>query len=253
MAITTMQQDNNWEGILPINKQRGITAFHLVRVLRRCLGVQKIGHAGTLDPFASGVMVMLIGRKYTRLSDLIMAEDKEYQGRIHLGIITDTFDCEGKILHRSDLIPTLEEVHDVLQSFQGKKMQLPPMFSAKKVNGKKLYELARAGKTVERKPAKVKLATEVLAYNYPYLDIRVRCSKGTYIRTLAHDFGTLLGCGGHLTTLTRTHCGIFTVDKCFQGEHLQSKDFQAESLKSYLVDASAIHCKVPLYPSELKI
>ena len=123
------KNSEEFEGVIPINKPRGITAFHLVRLLRKHLGIRKIGHAGTLDPFATGVMVMLVGRKFTRLSDQLLNEDKEYIGRVHLGVVTDTFDCDGKVLHKSEIVPTEEDIIETLQSFQGQIQQLPPMYS----------------------------------------------------------------------------------------------------------------------------
>lgn len=208
------------EGILLVNKPRGKTAFSLVACLRKVLGVQKIGHAGTLDPFATGVMVMLIGRNYTKLSDSFLECDKEYIARVHLGITTDTYDCEGKIELRSDFMPTLEQIEKALEAFQGEIEQVPPMFSAKKINGQKLYELARKGKTIERKSSLVRLETQKLAYNYPYLDIRVKCSKGTYIRSIAYDLGVKLGCGAHLSFLERTRSGNFLLQDCVDGSTL---------------------------------
>jgi tRNA pseudouridine55 synthase len=223
------------EGILPINKPAGITAFTLVRKLRRLLGVKKIGHAGTLDPFATGVMVMLVGRSYTQLSDRLMAQEKEYVGRIHLGVTTDTYDSDGVAESRSDLIPSLEDVEAAIARFQGKIEQIPPMYSAKKINGKKLYELARKGETVERKPVTLQVHTDLIAYEYPYIDIRVVCSKGTYIRSIAHDMGLILGCGAHLSSLTRTRSGIFTLANCLQGDRLDATDLNLNELSSKLV------------------
>lgn len=234
---TPMQHNNSEEvgGIIPINKPAGITAFHLVRLLRKHLGVRKIGHAGTLDPFATGVMVMLVGKKFTRLSDQFLNDDKEYIGRVHLGVATDTFDCDGKVLETSEIIPTIDEVKEALKSFQGEVQQLPPMYSAKKVGGKKLYELARKGKTIERKPVTINISTEFIEYCYPYLDIKVQCTKGTYIRTIAHDLGALLGCGGHLTSLTRTRSGTITLADCFEGQNLQSETFQLQELQEKIL------------------
>lgn len=220
------------EGILPVNKPSGQTAFTLVRQLRRLLGVKKIGHAGTLDPFATGVMVMLIGRNYTKLSDKLLNQDKEYLGRIHLGIETDSYDCDGKEVNCSDHVPTREEIEDVLQKFQGEVNQTPPMFSAKKVNGKKLYELARKGEIIERRSVKVHMETEMLSYEYPYIDIQVKCSKGTYIRSIAHDIGQLLGCGAHLSTLTRTQSGTYQLADCLDGKLLDSSELNLNELSS---------------------
>jgi len=235
------------EGIIPINKPKEKTSFTLVRLLRKHLGVRKIGHAGTLDPFATGVMVMLIGRKYTRLSDHFLNNDKEYVGRVHLGIVTDTFDCDGKVIHRSNIIPTREEIDDVAKEFHGEIQQLPPMYSAKKLNGKKLYQLARQGQRVAREPITVNVDVTIINYCYPFLDIKVRCSKGTYIRTIAHDMGALLGCGGHLTELTRTRSGVFLLDDCFNGERLQSTDFNVHELYEKLCDID----KLALNPKKL--
>lgn len=221
---TLQSQQNPVEGILLVNKPRGKTSFSLVASLRKRLGVKKIGHAGTLDPFATGVMVMLIGRNYTRLSDRFLAKDKEYRARLLLGATTDTYDCEGKILATSDKCPLEEEVHEVLKSFQGWIDQVPPMFSAKKINGKKLYEMARKGQEVERKPVSVWLDTQLLTYQYPYLDLHVKASKGTYIRSLAYDIGQKLGCGAHLTTLERVRSGSFHLHECINADDIHNKE-----------------------------
>lgn len=208
------------QGILLVNKPSGLTSFNLVARLRKILGVRKIGHAGTLDPFATGVMIMLIGRNYTKLSDSFLGADKAYRAQLRLGITTDSYDCDGAITAQSEYQPTQEEVEDAIQKFQGEIEQIPPMFSAKKVNGKKLYELARAGKEIERKPVLIKVTTTLLSYNYPYMEIAVNCSKGTYIRSIAHDIGILLGCGAHLTQLQRTRSGSFSLEECVDGSLL---------------------------------
>lgn len=209
------------QGILLVNKPKGKTAFSLVASLRRILGVKKIGHAGTLDPFATGVMVMLIGKPFTRLSDSFLGADKEYLGCIKLGIATDTYDCDGVATQESSIIPTQEALEAALRLFQGEVEQVPPMYSAKKQNGKKLYELARAGKTVDRPAVKVVLQTCLLSYEYPYVNIAVTCSKGTYIRSIAHDLGAILQCGGHLVDLQRVRSGSFHLNDCFDGLLLQ--------------------------------
>lgn len=213
------------EGILLINKPQGLTSFSLIRSLRKLTGIKKIGHAGTLDPFATGVMVILVGRSYTRLSDKLLLQDKEYLANVSLGVSTDTYDCDGKVVARSKKVPSLEEVQMALTKFQGEIEQIPPMYSAKKIGGKKLYELARSGITIERTPAKVQLTTELLSYSYPNLNLRVSCSKGTYIRSIAHELGQLLGCGAHLSRLNRTRSGIFCLDACIEGTLLSSPGF----------------------------
>lgn len=204
-------------GILLINKPKGRTSFSLVSALRKRLGVKKIGHAGTLDPFATGVMILLIGKAFTRLSDQFLGQEKEYVARMHLGITTDTYDSEGIETGSSTYQPSLIELEDILSKFQGFLQQIPPMFSAKKIQGKKLYELARKGETIERKPVEVFVEIELLTYSYPYVDIRVRCSKGTYIRSLAYDIGIQLGCGAHLCELKRTRSGGFHLEDCLDG------------------------------------
>lgn len=223
---------NDYEGILLVDKPIGVTAFDLVRALRRLTHIKKIGHAGTLDPFATGVMVLLIGRAFTRLSDKMLSQEKQYIGTITLGMATDTFDCDGVILKESSHIPTEEDVRQVLSNFQGEILQTPPMYSAKKVKGKKLYELARQGKTIEREPVRLQVATTLVSYEYPKIVIDVTCSKGTYIRSLANDIGEQLGCGGHLSSLRRIRSGTFTIDRCFDGSQLFSPDCDMSALRS---------------------
>lgn len=222
----------NNEGILLVNKEKGSTSFRLVSILRRITNIEKIGHAGTLDPFATGLMVMLIGRDFTRLSDQFLGAEKEYEGIIHLGIATDTYDIEGETVSRSDKLPTLQELLTTLESFQGDLLQVPPMYSAKKIQGKKLYDLARSGITVERKPVNVRVQLQLLRYEYPEVAIRVVCSKGTYIRSLAHDIGQMLGTGGHLTSLTRLRSGTFRLENAVAQEQLQSPGF---NITPYLI------------------
>lgn len=223
-------------GILLIDKPKGKTSFSLVATLRRLLKVKKIGHAGTLDPFATGVMVLLVGRQYTSLSDRFLGVEKEYIATVHLGIETDSYDCDGKILYENTLIhPSLHELQQALLHFQGEVLQTPPMFSAKKKNGKKLYELARQGISIERKAAAVTMHTELISYTYPKAVLKVRCSKGTYIRSIAHDLGKLLGCGAHLTELQRTKSGSFLLKDCLDGSILSNAECDPNFLKSRLI------------------
>lgn len=224
------------EGILLIDKPKGCTSFSLVQNLRKRLKVKKIGHAGTLDPFATGVMVMLVGRRYTRLSDQFLCRDKEYLAEVHLGITTDTYDSEGTIIGESSLIPSLENIQESLTSFQGEIEQIPPMYSAKKKQGKKLYELARKGVEVEREPVKINLQTQLISYEYPRLVLRIACSKGTYIRSIAYDLGQLLKCGAHLNNLKRTRSGTFTLENCIGEAEFLSPTFnlQDKLLRDYI-------------------
>lgn len=217
-------------GILLIDKPRDKTSFYLVSRLRRIFQEKKIGHAGTLDPFATGVMVMLIGKPFTKLSNRFLGQDKEYIAQAHLGISTDSFDCDGDITSSREYIPSLFEVEKVIQAFQGEIQQIPPMFSAKKIGGKKLYELARQGKTVERPPVTVHVKTSLISYDYPLLQFSISCSKGTYVRSVANDIGELLGCGAHLTSLQRVRSGIFHLKDCIDIEFLSSPDFNLSLL-----------------------
>lgn len=202
------------EGILLVNKPKGKTSFSLISALRRLLKVQKIGHAGTLDPLATGVMVLMVGKNYTRRSMEFLSKDKEYEAEATLGAATDSYDADGRVVAHSDQIPTRIEIETALNSFQGKFQQIPPMFSAKKVNGKKLCDLARAGKEIEREAVLVKATVTLLKYEYPTLCLKIECSKGTYVRSIVHDLGKLLGCYAHLSALKRTKSGHFTLDEC---------------------------------------
>ena len=216
---------NRPTGILLVDKAPGSTSFQIVSQLRRLTREQTIGHAGTLDPFATGVMVLLIGREFTRRSDQFLGAEKQYKATLHLGIATDTYDLDGQITAKSDLVPTLEQVNEALQTFQQEIFQIPPMFSAKKIAGKKLYELARKGQTIERQPIKVHVEIQLLKFTYPYLEIVVNCSKGTYIRSLAHDIGQFLGSFAHLSSLTRLKSGQFTLEECIPQTDLINLNF----------------------------
>lgn len=222
------------EGILPIYKQSGVSSFSLVRLLRKLTNIKKIGHAGTLDPFAEGVMILLIGKNYTKQSDQFLKTDKEYLAKVCFGIETDSYDLDGQVVATSSYQPTIEEVKNVLEKLQGNIEQTPPMFSAKKVNGKKLYELARKGKTIERLPITVTLKTELIFYEYPFLTLKITCSKGTYIRSIAQDLGKILGCKGHLFNLIRTRSGHYRVEDCIKQEDLSLKSALAHVRKELL-------------------
>jgi len=214
-----------YEGILPVNKEKGRTAFYLVKVLRKLSGIKKIGHAGILDPFATGVMIMLLGRPYTKISDTFIHHDKEYLATVRLGISTTTYDCDGEIMATSNVIPSESEVEEVVKQFQGSIEQIPPMYSAKKVEGQKLYVLARQGIEIERKPIQIHLETEVLDYSYPELKLRIKCSKGSYMRTVAYDIGQRLKTEAHLVELTRTRSGPFELKDCIDAKSLSDRSF----------------------------
>ena len=201
-----------YHGIINVYKERGFTSHDVVARLRRIVGQKKIGHTGTLDPEAEGVLPVCLG-KATKLCDLLTDKDKTYEAVLLLGISTDTQDTTGKILEEKNTADLREEaVREVVLSFEGEYDQIPPMFSALKVGGKKLYELARDGKEVERKPRHVQIyRIRILQIDLPRVRMEVTCSKGTYIRTLCHDIGEKLGCGGCMESLLRTRVERFGV------------------------------------------
>ena len=203
------------DGILVINKEKGYTSHDVVAVLRRILHVRKIGHTGTLDPMATGVLPAAIG-KGTGLIPLLPEKIKGYSAVMHLGIITDTQDITGRVLERREVSVTERQVREACTAFLGPQMQIPPMYSAIKQNGTRLYDLARQGVTVEREPRPVEFfEISVENVELPMVWLRILCSKGTYIRTLCHDIGQMLGCGACMESLERTRSGDFTLDKSY--------------------------------------
>lgn len=201
------------DGILVIRKEKGYTSHDVVAKLRGILHMKKIGHTGTLDPEAEGVLPVALG-KATRLVEMLTEKEKTYEALLHLGIETDTQDMTGTILARQEVCAAEENVEQAVFSFLGDQMQIPPMYSALKVGGKKLYELARAGQEVEREARPVHFsAMEILEMHLPYVRFSVTCSKGTYIRTLCHDIGRKLGCGGCMEALVRTRSGRFGIEE----------------------------------------
>ena len=197
-------------GFLNIYKPAGITSHDVVARLRRALKIKQIGHAGTLDPFAEGVLPIAVG-KATRLIEFL-ADDKEYIATVKFGQATTTYDIEGEVTFESDRIVSEAEIVEALKDFQGEILQTPPMYSAIKVNGKKLYDYARKGQVVEVKPRRVVVETKLLEFGEQTAQIHVKCSKGTYIRSIAHDLGQKLSVGAHLTKLVRTRAGKFSVE-----------------------------------------
>ena len=196
-------------GIINVYKEKGFTSFDVVAKLRGILKTKKIGHTGTLDPDAEGVLPVCIGRA-TKVCDILTDKDKVYEAVMLLGVETDTQDTSGEVLKELPVEVSEETVKEAILSFVGEYAQVPPMYSALKVNGKKLYELAREGKTVERKARNVQIfSIEILEIDLPRVRMSVHCSKGTYIRTLCHDVGQKLGCGGCMDKLLRTKVGVF--------------------------------------------
>lgn len=213
-----------YNGIINIYKEAGYTSHDVVAKLRGILKQKKIGHTGTLDPEAVGVLPVCLG-KGTKVCDLLTDKDKIYETVMRLGVVTDTQDMTGKILESSPVKTGREELERVLEQFRGDYSQIPPMYSALKVQGKKLYELAREGKTVERKPRNVQIFALELLEMEPdgiHVHMRVHCSKGTYIRTLCHDIGRELGCGAAMEKLVRTQVGIFKIDEAMKLDEVEA-------------------------------
>ena len=196
-------------GIIIVNKEKNFTSHDVVAKLRGILKQKKIGHTGTLDPQAQGVLPVCLGNA-TKLCDVLTDKKKEYVATLLLGVTTDTEDMTGTVLTQNEVTVTEEKVREVVASFVGKSMQVPPMYSALKVNGKKLYELAREGKVVEREARPIEVyELEILSMDLPRVELCVFCSKGTYIRTLCADIGAKLGCGGAMESLLRTRVEDF--------------------------------------------
>jgi len=204
--------EGDLSGILIVDKQKGMTSHDVVDMVRKRFSVKKVGHAGTLDPNATGVLVLLVG-KATKLSSSFLEEDKEYFATMKLGERTDSGDCDGSVISSGEVLSSEGEIRDVIAEFLGEIEQVPPMFSAKKINGKKLYKLARKGKTIERKPNKITIKKiDEIRITLPFVKFNMVCSKGTYVRQLVDDIGESLGCGANLTELRRTRSGEFSVE-----------------------------------------
>ena len=210
-------------GIVNVYKEKGFTSFDVVAKMRGIFKQKKIGHTGTLDPDAEGVLPVCLGRA-TKVCDLLTDKDKEYETVLLLGVVTDTQDLTGEVLVRKEVNASENEVKSAILSFVGEYMQVPPMYSALKVNGQKLCDLARKGVTVERKARPVTIhGIEILSVDLPEVRMRVHCSKGTYIRTLCQDIGEKLGCGGCMKSLLRTRVAVFALKDALKLDELESK------------------------------
>ena len=217
-------------GVIVINKHAGVTSFGIVSAIRRLFDTSRVGHTGTLDPMATGVLPVLIGRA-VKASDYCMAHDKKYTAELRLGIETDTEDVTGTVLRCANSFPSPEEVMRCAESFVGEIHQIPPMYSAIKIGGQKLVDIARRGGTVERESRLVtvrELSVSQISEDTYRLD--VTCSKGTYIRTLCADIGRALGCGGAMASLVRTASGKFTLDGAWTIDELQKMSFEERLL-----------------------
>lgn len=233
------------DGILNLYKPRGVTSHDMVYLVRRAAGERKVGHTGTLDPEAEGVLPILIG-KATRLSDLLTADDKAYTATVQLGVTTDSYDMAGQITSRCDMLPGEQAVREAAQSFVGDILQTPPMYSAIKKDGRPLYKLARQGVTLELEPRRVRIdSVQVYAFDASAGTFRmdVACSKGTYIRSLCHDLGQKLGCGAAMAGLVRTRSGLFCVEDSIPAETVRS--MQPDELEKQLLSLDTPFLQLP--------
>jgi tRNA pseudouridine55 synthase len=211
------------DGVLLVDKPGEHTSHDVIARLRGKLRMRKIGHAGTLDPMATGLLIVLVG-KATRVSQFIISLDKEYEGTVELGKTTDSQDAEGETMETRP-VPELSEadVKSAMNGFLGDQYQIPPMFSAIKIGGVPLYKKARRGEEVEREPRFIRVMSwELLKFASPHIDFRLRCTKGTYVRTLAHDLGNKLGCGAHLSALRRTATDRFNVAQALTMDQIEA-------------------------------
>ncbi len=231
------------EGVLLVDKPSGMTSHDVVDRLRRKFQMRRIGHAGTLDPNATGLLIMLIG-KATKISQFLISLDKTYDGVMRLGQATNTQDIDGEVTEEKPLPDDLDEerLREVMKSFRGDQYQTPPMFSAKKIDGVPLYKMARKGKSVEREPRFIRINSFDLTgtWNPPDAPFTMSCSKGTYVRTVVHDLGQKLGCGAHLISLRRTLIDQFDLADAHTLEAIQEMNFV--DLKQTLIPA---HQAVP--------
>lgn len=239
-------------GILLIDKPEGITSHDVVRQIRRIYSTRKVGHAGTLDPLATGVLVVAVGDG-TKILQFLFCDDKRYRASLQLGVTTDTYDAQGQVQLILN-VPVLTDAHLEMacDEFRGTFSQLPPMYSALKRNGIPLYKLARQGETVDREERQITVSKlRIVHFQPPELILEVDCSKGTYIRSLASDLGERLGCGAHLKALRRLRSGRFSIDHCYTFDQLQQLEDPAQALLS-LPEALAGYPVVQLDASGLK-
>lgn len=230
------------EGVYPVCKPEGVSSFRMVQLVRRILGIKKVGHTGTLDPFASGVLVICAGRPATKVIPQLMDGDKEYEATLQLGVSTDTQDIEGRIVAERP-VPELDvnDIKKCLARFTGEQLQAPPAYSALKHKGKPLYYYARRGIEVKKAPRLIVVKElQCLAFGRDALTLKVVCSKGTYVRTLAADIGEYLGCGAHLAKLKRTRNGIFSLAETVPGEKLFSRETGRALLEAHRISVDRV-------------
>lgn len=218
-------------GIILLNKPSGPTSHDMVYKLRKITGIKKVGHAGTLDPFASGLLILAIGRESTKTLSGYIGMDKEYIATVRLGAISSTLDRTGNIMEKNCEPPPIDAIKKELAKIIGKQEQMPPMFSAKKIDGKKLYKLARKGIEITRNPKPIEVYTvSEIKYAWPLLTFNIKVSSGTYIRSIADDLGTALGCGALLKELRRISIGNFFINDAAEVEQLTAENWRSRLL-----------------------
>lgn len=234
-------------GIININKPQGITSFDVVWKIKKIAKTKKVGHSGTLDPEATGVLPVYIG-KATKFVDYLMKDHKTYRVTLKLGIETDTYDNTGNVLSEKEVNLNKDEIINAINCFKGRISQIPPMYSAIKIDGKRLYSLARQGITVDRKPRDIEIfQIDILEINSPDIIFDVKCSKGTYIRSLCHDIGEKLNCSGSMWKLERIGSGNFTVENSVKLE-----DLNEENINNYVMPVDKALCNFPEINFDIK-
>ena len=228
-------------GVLIVDKPQGKTSHAIVAAVRRLCKTRRVGHTGTLDPLATGVLPVCVGNA-TKAADMLTSSDKRYLAVFRLGMRTDTLDITGNVLEENTIAVTSEDVKKAVKSFTGTILQVPPMYSAIKKDGRKLYELAREGKEIEREAREITVySLDITDISLPYVSIDVSCSKGTYIRSLCDDIGTALGCGAVMTQLRRTKASAFNADNAHTLEELEA----AEDISKMLVPTDSLFSDLP--------
>jgi len=229
--MASQAKNNNVAGLLLVSKPGNMTSHDIVDFVRRKLGTRRVGHAGTLDPLAEGLLIVLVG-KYTKLFPKFVNFDKEYLGVLKLGEITTTGDCEGEVVKKEDYsYVTEDKIREVFPTFEGEIEQVPPMVSAVRVGGKRLYSLARKGITVARNARRINIySLTILKIDLPFVEFCVRCSKGTYVRKLAEDIGERLGCGAHIIKIKRLSIGKFKLEDAVKLDDINESHLQKTTL-----------------------
>jgi tRNA pseudouridine55 synthase len=241
-------------GILVVDKPVGPTSMDVVRLVKRLTKQRRVGHGGTLDPFASGVLPICFGQA-TRTMEFLINGVKLYRAQIRLGVSTDTYDNQGKVTSRGAISTiTLESIEQKLNAFRGTIDQVPPMFSALKQNGRRLYDIARAGQVVTRAPRRVHVfRLGILGWDSPYLDVEIECGRGFYVRSFANDFGEAIGCGAHLSKLVRERAGPFSLSKALSLEQAETVFASVEwPFQLYPVDTVFLHLRAAIIGKEME-